>query len=101
VGEIGPPEALVLWPPDHQYVRIDPTDCVVRDCRPGGPTGVRVVSVRSDELEDAQGQGDGATLDDIVIECPDVVLLRAERAGNGDGRVYTITYEVGGPAAPQ
>ena len=27
-----------------------------------------------------------------MIECPNNVALRAERAGGGDGRVYTISY---------
>jgi hypothetical protein len=102
LGDGGPPAMRVLWPPDHQYVRIEPSDCLAGGCSPGGPpVAARVIEVRSDEPEDAQGNGDGATLDDIVIECPDVVLLRAERAGNGDGRVYTITYEVLGPGGPQ
>ena len=37
-------------------------------------------------------QGDGNTTDDIQID-GDNILLRAERAGDGNGRVYTITYE--------
>ena len=40
------------------------------------------------------GNGDGDTVNDIVIVDDDTFQLRAERAGSGDGRVYTITYEV-------
>ena len=40
------------------------------------------------------GNGDGNTVDDIVTVADDEFRLRAERAGSGDGRVYTITYEV-------
>ena len=47
----------------------------------------------SDEIEN--GNGDGNTLNDIVI-APDCrsVQLRAEREGNSNGRVYTITFKV-------
>ena len=38
--------------------------------------------------------GDGDTEDDIVIVDEFNFQLRAERSGNGDGRIYTITYEV-------
>ena len=56
---------------------------------------VRLVSIESNEL--ANGTGDGNTPVDYsgaAIGEPDVeFLLRAERSGNGVGRVYTITYE--------
>ena len=47
----------------------------------------------SDEPENAAG--DGNTTEDIVIaaDCKSV-KLRSERRGNGNGRVYTITFEV-------
>lgn len=45
----------------------------------------------SDEPENANGNGDGNTLNDIVIanDCKSI-QLRSERDGNGNGRVYTI-----------
>jgi hypothetical protein len=54
---------------------------------------VRIDNVTSDEPEN--GNGDGNTLNDIVIaaDCKSV-QLRAERVGNGNGRVYTITFKV-------
>jgi hypothetical protein len=54
---------------------------------------VTIQKVTSDEAED--GDGDGSTLNDIVIgaDCRSV-QLRAERSGVGDGRVYTITFKV-------
>jgi len=61
---------------------------------PVSPSQLRVLSVSSDEPENVNGNGDGNTLDDIVIECPNVVRLRSERAGSGNGRVYTIRYAV-------
>jgi hypothetical protein len=41
--------------------------------------------------EPDNGLGDGDTANDWVITGPMTVQLRAERAGNGTGRVYTIT----------
>ena len=50
----------------------------------------------SSEPDDAAGMGDGATTDDIqraAIGTPDaVLLLRAEREGDGPGRKYELTY---------
>jgi hypothetical protein len=50
-----------------------------------------VVSVSSNEPVD--GLGDGDTAPDWTITGDLAVSLRAERAGGGDGRVYTITVE--------
>ena len=51
-------------------------------------------SLTSDEPDN--GPADGNTIDDIqdaVLGTPDLSFrLRAERAGNGDGRTYTATY---------
>ena len=58
--------------------------------------GAVLASVTSSELDDAPGTGDGNTIGDIQdasIGAPDTsVLLRAERIGDGPGRVYTLTY---------
>jgi len=85
-----------LWPPDHSYHTFAVTDFVssVSDnC--GGVTVSDVVieKVTSDEAEN--GGGDGNTINDIVIasDCKSV-QVRAERANNGDGRVYTITFRL-------
>jgi hypothetical protein len=57
-------------------------------------SSVEVVSVSSDEPENHNG--DGNTVDDIVIDCPNQVMVRAERMGGNQGRVYTIHYRVTG-----
>jgi hypothetical protein len=84
----------VLWPPDHtlRTVRVEvnaPDSC-------GSTQQVRLVSITSSEPDDAQ-RADGRTRGDIVgaqIGTDDREFqLRAERAGDGPGRVYTITYE--------
>jgi hypothetical protein len=85
-----------LWPPNHDYQTFQVTDFVssVFDNCGGVSVGdVTIQKVTSDEAED--GDGDGSTLNDIVIgaDCRSV-QLRAERSGVGDGRVYTITFKV-------
>jgi hypothetical protein len=62
----------------------------VRDNCPISIDDVVIEMVTSDEPDDAIG--DGNTINDIVVgdDCRSV-QLRAERAGTGDGRVYTVT----------
>jgi hypothetical protein len=84
----------VLWPPDHKlrdvHVRIQVSD----NCSCGDDVSVTLVSATSSESDD--GNGDGNTTDDIQgadIGSDDRdVQLRAERSGNGNGRVYTLRY---------
>ena len=89
--------SVTLWSPNHQYETVDVADLVAAvsdNCDPDvGVGGVRITKVISDEPDD--GTGDGSTINDIVI-APDCgsVQLRAERKSNGNGRVYTITFEV-------
>jgi hypothetical protein len=86
-----------LWSPNHGSQTFSVTDFVTSvtdSCNTSLGIGSVVISqVTSDELED--DTGDGNTLNDIVIagNCKSV-QLRAERGGNGDGRVYTITFKV-------
>jgi hypothetical protein len=91
--------AVTLWPPNHQYVNFNLSQFVTGasdNCDSGvDASDVVIVSVTSDELEDNPSGGDGNTLNDIVIaaNCKSV-QLRAERDGNLNGRVYTITFAV-------
>jgi hypothetical protein len=90
-------QSITLWPPNHKYETVNVADLVasaVDNCDAGVGLGSVVISkVTSDELEN--GGGDGNTFNDIVIaaDCKSV-QLRSERMGSGNGRVYTITFQV-------
>ena len=85
-----------LWPPNHKMVAIE-VACSVNDAGSGGVTRT-LVSVTSNEPDDAPGGGDGSTKGDStewVIGSDDLRgQLRAERDENGKGRTYTLTYRV-------
>jgi hypothetical protein len=61
-----------------------------------GPAGVALESITSDESDRGFENADVNTVNDIQGAnqgTPDFdFLLRAERMGRGEGRVYTITY---------
>lgn len=88
---------ITLWPPNHSYQTVNVSDLVSGasdNCGSGiGLSSVFISKVTSDEVQN--GNGDGNTLNDMVI-APDCksVQLRSERSGNGNGRVYTITFKV-------
>jgi hypothetical protein len=88
------PDPTVLWPPNHGLVPVHLRLAALDRCDPS-PRAL-LVSVTSSEPDDAAGNGDGATVNDVQDLDPGAadtdILLRSERDGKGPGRVYTLTY---------
>ena len=82
----------VLWPPNHQMREVTATVTVTDVCTPA-PMFV-LTSITSSEPDDDTGDGNTAPdIQEADFGTPDTVFkLRAERRGNGPGRIYTITY---------
>jgi hypothetical protein len=83
------PSQQSLWPPNHKMVSLT-LSVVVNDRVDAAPV-CRISSIVSNEP--TNGTGDGDTAPDWVIGSGLSFQLRAERAGTGPGRVYTITVE--------
>ena len=77
----------LLWPPDHKLVPVSVLD--VTDPN-GGTVTITVTSVSQDEP--VNGLGDGDTSPDATGVGTTNAAVRAERAGNSDGRVYHISF---------
>ncbi len=76
-----------LWPASHKMKDVVVNYNVADNCA----TATTSLSVTSNEP--INGTGDGDTGPDWEIVTNHLVKLRAERAGNGTGRIYTITIK--------
>ncbi len=83
---------LELWPPNHKLVPVTVDGVVDPD---GDPLTLVVTAVAQDEPVD--DTDDGTTCPDAVGIGSDVVELRSERQGSGDGRVYHIDFTAQDP----
>ena len=79
------PTIACLWPPNHSLVLV-------------GLTGVsesgRLATIVIDRVtqEERRRFWAAATRSDAIVNADGTVLLRAERAGSGDGRVYHVHF---------
>jgi hypothetical protein len=72
----------ILWPPNHKFHLVTLT----------GAKNIYITAVKQDEPLDAGG--DGHTSPDAMrADDKNQVYLRAERSGQGDGRVYCIYFK--------
>jgi hypothetical protein len=96
-------ETTTLSSHNHKYAHIALSDCitsVVDSC--AGPLTVdaanaTITRVTSDEPESAPGTGNTCN-DALIVDYSTVALVRAERKGGGNGRVYSIDFTVTGPS---
>ena len=75
-----------LWPPNHAMVSIS----ILGVLDPENNATIAITSVTQDEP--TQGLGDGDTAIDAIIQ-GSTVLVRSERSGTGNGRVYHIHFK--------
>ncbi len=79
----------VLWPPNHKLQEIDVVN--VFEIGHEHDQGNKIIITKISQDEPTNGLGDGDTPIDGVIK-PGYALIRQERQGGGNGRVYIISF---------
>lgn len=78
-----PKSPCLLSPPNHRLVKVATVTAT------DGLSGIQDFQARASSNEPANGTGDGDSSPDIVIVGGEITL-RAERAGTGKGRIYSL-----------
>ena len=86
------PSIASLWPANHQMVDIHILGLTDPD---NDALTVTITAITQDEP--VNGTGDGDTGPDAAGLGTSTAQLRAERAGNGNGRVYHISFSAADP----
>ncbi len=89
--ELAYPSSSSIWPPNHKLV---PVTLEGISNSQNLSTDIVITAVTQDEPLNADGDGDTSPDAALVHQGTiDLVFLRAERDGKGNGRVYTIYFD--------
>jgi len=98
VTDTTPPEVTCevdldsLWPPNHMLVDVG-FEFTTDDLCDTNPLDIDITVTSDEDPALETGSGGSFHCPDATVQEDHTVLLRAERAGTGDGRIYTVTIE--------
>ena len=81
------PSVTTIWPPNHKFVSVNVVGATDPD---GDPVTITIDAIFQDEPVDSNGNGQHVP--DGMGVATNTAQVRAERLGNGNGRVYHIFY---------
>ena len=91
------PVVVELWPPNHMVHAVDLSALVDPSPDSDLPASIVITSITQDEPLNAGGGGPNAADCDGDGVGTSVAMIRAERTGGGDGRVYEVGFTATGP----